>query len=80
MPAWNPAEALPRHVRVVRDWPGGPPPGTVIAPPAWRCERLLRLGVVEPAEEPIAPPRRRGTPHRPEQAETDLLEQRSTRG
>ncbi len=78
---WTPGQPLPRQVRVVRDWPGGPPLGEVISPSATRREHLLRLGVVEAADDepPARPPRRRGTVQRPEQADDDLLSMRSVR-
>lgn len=38
------------EVRVIRPWPGGPPAGSVIKPPASRREELLRLKCVERVE------------------------------
>lgn len=56
-------------------------PGDVLELPASEARHLIASGHArETAAPPPRPPRRRGSPEQPEQAEADLLAQRSTRG
>lgn len=64
-------------VIVRRRWPGGPPRGARIEVTPERRRVLLRAGMVD--DVPKKPPRRRGSTRRPEQRESDLLAERSTR-